>query len=346
MNEARLSGPVIDRDTAAALMAPLTDLGDSGRRRDSGGQPRWHESRRQAGRIAGDGSGSWPPTGSSARVWRGLLPPSRRSPKSALHLARPPYRGSFFLIDPLDGTKEYVAGRSEFTVNLALVTDGTPLLGIIGAPALGLIWRGLVGQGAERLATSGSVKGPPSRSAPGASRKAAPPGSRPSAARMAMPNRGLYRRPAGRGPAGTRFGGQIRPGRGGARRYLSATCPHLRMGYRGRPCHRHRGRRQDHRCAGRRFALRPGPRSFVVPAFIAWGDRRHAKLTGSGILANAMRRHAVRFRDPRESGRSAANRPGYSAGLCSACRPAQGRVVQHGRGFAAKASRLCSRPNR
>ncbi|MGC1540222.1 MAG: inositol monophosphatase family protein, partial [Xanthobacteraceae bacterium] len=57
----------------------------------------------------------------------------------------------FFLIDPLDGTKEFVAGRNEFTVNLALVVKGTPLLGIIGAPALGLIWRGLVGQGAERL---------------------------------------------------------------------------------------------------------------------------------------------------------------------------------------------------
>ena len=69
-----------------------------------------------------------------------------------VHLAKPPYDGSFFLIDPLDGTKEFVAGRAEFTVNIALVSDGTPLLGIIGAPALGLIWRGLVGQGAERLA--------------------------------------------------------------------------------------------------------------------------------------------------------------------------------------------------
>jgi len=57
----------------------------------------------------------------------------------------------FFLIDPLDGTKEFVAGRSEFTVNLALVADGTPILGIIGAPALGLIWRGVAGRGAERL---------------------------------------------------------------------------------------------------------------------------------------------------------------------------------------------------
>src|SRR3954453_4030753 len=65
--------------------------------------------------------------------------------------ASPPFRDSFFLIDPLDGTKEFVAGRDEFTVNLALVVDGTPLLGIVGAPALGLVWRGLVGRGAEKL---------------------------------------------------------------------------------------------------------------------------------------------------------------------------------------------------
>jgi 3'(2'), 5'-bisphosphate nucleotidase len=62
-----------------------------------------------------------------------------------------PYKESFFLIDPLDGTKEFVAGRNEFTVNLALVTHGTPLLGIVSAPALGLVWRGIVGRGAERL---------------------------------------------------------------------------------------------------------------------------------------------------------------------------------------------------
>ncbi len=66
-------------------------------------------------------------------------------------LASPPFQGSFFLIDPLDGTKEFVAGRDEFTVNLALVTSGVPLLGIVSAPALGLLWRGIVGRGAERV---------------------------------------------------------------------------------------------------------------------------------------------------------------------------------------------------
>jgi 3'(2'), 5'-bisphosphate nucleotidase len=78
-----------------------------------------------------------------------------------VHAAKPPYEGSFFLIDPLDGTKEFVAGRSEFTVNVALVTNGTPLLGIIGAPALGLVWRGLVGRGAERLKTGEGASAEP-----------------------------------------------------------------------------------------------------------------------------------------------------------------------------------------
>lgn len=64
------------------------------------------------------------------------------------------YGGSFFLVDPLDGTKEFIAGRSEFTVNIALITHGEPVLGVIAAPALGLIWRGIPGYGAEHLAIS------------------------------------------------------------------------------------------------------------------------------------------------------------------------------------------------
>ena len=62
-----------------------------------------------------------------------------------------PLDDSFFLVDPLDGTKEFVAGRDEFTVNLALVVEGAPVLGIVGAPGLAQVWRGIVGDGAERL---------------------------------------------------------------------------------------------------------------------------------------------------------------------------------------------------
>lgn len=80
-----------------------------------------------------------------------LLPGVPALSEERVQLARPPYRGSFFLVDPLDGTKEYVAGRDEFTINIALVTNGVPLLGIVAAPALKLVWRGLVGRGADRL---------------------------------------------------------------------------------------------------------------------------------------------------------------------------------------------------
>src|SRR5215211_1443191 len=85
-----------------------------------------------------------------------LAPQISSLSEERVHLAMPPYKDSFFLIDPLDGTKEFVAGRNEFTVNLALVTEGKPLLGIVGAPALGLLWRGLVGRGAERLTLAGT----------------------------------------------------------------------------------------------------------------------------------------------------------------------------------------------
>jgi 3'(2'), 5'-bisphosphate nucleotidase len=69
---------------------------------------------------------------------------------------------SVVLVDPLDGTRDFIAGRNEFTVNIAVVTDGTPVLGIIAAPALGLIWRGVVGRRAERMqfSTDGRTSAP------------------------------------------------------------------------------------------------------------------------------------------------------------------------------------------
>jgi len=57
---------------------------------------------------------------------------------------------TYFLVDPLDGTRELVAGRDEFCVNVALVSAGRARLGVIGSPVLGLIWR-TSAQGAERL---------------------------------------------------------------------------------------------------------------------------------------------------------------------------------------------------
>jgi len=58
---------------------------------------------------------------------------------------------SFLVIDPLDGTREFLDGRDEFTVNLAIITRGVPIAGIIAAPKRGRLWRGVVGEKAERL---------------------------------------------------------------------------------------------------------------------------------------------------------------------------------------------------
>jgi 3'(2'), 5'-bisphosphate nucleotidase len=57
----------------------------------------------------------------------------------------------FVLVDPLDGTKEFLAGRDEFTINVAVIADGVPVLGVLHAPARQVLWRGIVGRLAERL---------------------------------------------------------------------------------------------------------------------------------------------------------------------------------------------------
>jgi 3'(2'), 5'-bisphosphate nucleotidase len=56
----------------------------------------------------------------------------------------------FILIDPLDGTKEFIQGRTDFTVNIALVEAGAPVLGVIAAPARNELFGGVAGAGAWR----------------------------------------------------------------------------------------------------------------------------------------------------------------------------------------------------
>jgi len=60
----------------------------------------------------------------------------------------PTVAGRFWLVDPLDGTKEFISRNGEFTVNIALVEDGVPVLGVVLAPALGRLFSGAVGVGA------------------------------------------------------------------------------------------------------------------------------------------------------------------------------------------------------
>jgi len=55
---------------------------------------------------------------------------------------------NFWLVDPLDGTREFVRRSGEFTVNIALVHEHRPVLGLIYAPALGRLYAGCIGAGA------------------------------------------------------------------------------------------------------------------------------------------------------------------------------------------------------
>jgi 3'(2'), 5'-bisphosphate nucleotidase len=54
----------------------------------------------------------------------------------------------FFLVDPLDGTKEFISRNGEFTVNIALIEAGQPVAGVVYAPAIGRLFWGELGRGA------------------------------------------------------------------------------------------------------------------------------------------------------------------------------------------------------
>jgi 3'(2'), 5'-bisphosphate nucleotidase len=277
MNEARSTGRPIGRDAAIALIEPLTDLVvragaailavNRGAMRVDGkadGSP-VTEADLAADRIIGEGLTA-------------LVPNIPAISEERVHLARPPYDGSFFLIDPLDGTKEFVAGRGEFTVNLALVSNGTPLLGIIGAPALGLIWRGLVGRGAERLAI---VDGARLGAEPIHTRPIPPPGA-PWLVAVSR-SHGDARTDAfidGRpGAVRQKLGSAVKFGRvaeGAADIYprLAPTCEwdiaagHAVVSAAG-------GRITDAHGADLQFGR--GRPDFIVPEFIAWGDPTAAR---------------------------------------------------------------------
>ncbi|HEX6375272.1 MAG TPA: 3'(2'),5'-bisphosphate nucleotidase CysQ [Allosphingosinicella sp.] len=68
-------------------------------------------------------------------------------------------RPRLWVVDPIDGTRDYLRGRSGWCVSVALVEDRTPLIGILDAPARGEHWRAEKGRGAwrngERLRVSG-----------------------------------------------------------------------------------------------------------------------------------------------------------------------------------------------
>lgn len=263
----------IDGSAAAALMEPLTALvvkaGAAILAVD-----------RRAMKVDGKHDGS-PVTEADLRADRvlceglaRLAPEIPTLSEERAEQATLPFRSSFFLIDPLDGTREFVAGRDEFTVNLALVSGGTPLLGIVAAPALGLLWRGVVGRGAERLTLSeagGSIAEPihtralPARGEPwiaavsrshGDARTDAFIGRRPGAVRLTAGSAVKFARVAeGAADVYPRFGPTSEWDVAAGHAVLTAAG----------------GRITDGEGAALRFGQGDGS-SFIVPSFIAWGD--------------------------------------------------------------------------
>ncbi len=264
--------PVIDAQTAAALMDSLTALVVK-----AGAAVLAVKRDRMV--IGGKADGS-PVTeadlASDRIIAEGLArlcPDIPVLSEERVHLAAPPYAGSIFVIDPLDGTKEFIAGRNEFTINLAIVTDGVPRLGIIGAPALGLIWRGLVDHGAQRLSVAPDASfgaGEPIRTRPfpghgswiaavsrshGDSRSEAFIDSRPGAVRKALGSAVKFCRIA-------EGGADIYP-RLAPTGEWDVAAGHALVVAAG-------GKITDGRGAALRFGeSRDG---FLVPEFIAWGD--------------------------------------------------------------------------
>ncbi|MBD5656942.1 MAG: 3'(2'),5'-bisphosphate nucleotidase CysQ, partial [Candidatus Eremiobacteraeota bacterium] len=64
----------------------------------------------------------------------------------------------FWLVDPLDGTKEFLKRNDEFTVNVALIERGRSVLGVVHAPALGVTYAATSGEGASRTDAAGGTQ--------------------------------------------------------------------------------------------------------------------------------------------------------------------------------------------
>ena len=69
----------------------------------------------------------------------------------------PARAASFWCVDPLDGTREFAAGNDDFAVCIGLVRAGRPVLGVVGAPAMGAMYGGVVGHGAVKRTSTGEL---------------------------------------------------------------------------------------------------------------------------------------------------------------------------------------------
>ena len=125
---------------------------------------------REAGRIA---LASWPGNGHSPQVWEKspgnpvceadllvdrylrreltqLLPAAGWLSEETTDAPERLAGGLIWLVDPVDGTRDYIRGRTGWCVSVALISSGRPLFGLLCAPARGEFWHGEAGQGAWR----------------------------------------------------------------------------------------------------------------------------------------------------------------------------------------------------
>ena len=170
----------------------------------------------------------------------------------------------FLLVDPLDGTREFLAGNGEFTINVALVERGAPIAGAVYAPAIGRLWVGGETAFTCEAPAGARIAWPRIASAhPHASRANDPDRfCKPLASRSGVGF--LSQEIANRGDAIRGFVAQVLPHRRGPWRRLSAVCANDGMGH----------------CGGRRGAARGRrrrSRSFGAAAFVRKGRERIAQ---------------------------------------------------------------------
>lgn len=137
---------------------------------------------REAGHMA---LGAWPGHGHALETWeknpgdpvsaadvavdnflrrelRALLPAAGWLSEETTDNAKRLEKGLCWMVDPIDGTRDFIRGRKGWAVSVALVSNGRPLIGILVAPARGEVWSAVAGKGAwrngERLKASTRTK--------------------------------------------------------------------------------------------------------------------------------------------------------------------------------------------
>ncbi len=178
--------------------------------------------------------------------------------------ARPRLGDRFLLVDPLDGTREFLANNGEFTINVALIERGAPIAGAVYAPAIGRLWVG--GDTAFACEARPGVDLPGEGSWRRIRTRLAPSSLIAFLSRSHLDSESdsFLKRIADRREAVRRLVAEVLPYRRGSRRRLSAVCANHGMGHgRGR-CGPARRRR---RCS----------RPFGTPAFVRQSRERIAQ---------------------------------------------------------------------